>query len=402
MADTLKRLMTDETGQQIAQKLSEQNSLLGILAKKEMNLQNTWDQIADIVNAGNAESIFSVGDLLSDKYINVDNSNKEYEMPWHINDFRDFELESGDTVHGMILQSQYTTLQAVQFTNVRAFLVCPDGLSAGTYHLDFAQNWGNNAKKGITYQFTLTKDVPAGGRLAGFKYMPDSAPSSWKVYSYLEDAKTLAETVNVTEGSGGTNLGTLAYSSRTGNLNSMQETAYGRNRWSTSAIRQWLNSEKGKGEWWTPTDEFDIAPDQLATMSGFLCGLPEELKNKIKTVKVATFKNTVQEGGGIEYTYDKVFLPSLEEMYITKQNAGEGAYHKYWKIRAGATTPVSQYKENDRYKNYALENHTSAQYVRLRSAGSGIACGTWHIDPSGRVHNGNATNAYRALPLIVI
>lgn len=402
MADTLKRLMTDETGQQIAQKLSEQNSLLGILAKKEMNLQNTWDQIADIVNSGNAEGIFSVGDFLTDKYINVDNSNKEYEMPWHINDFRDYELESGNVVHGMILQSEYATLQQVQFTNVRAFLACPDGLIAGTYHLTLGASWGDNAKKDKVYQFTLTKDVPSGGRLAGFKWMPDSAPSSWKVYSYLADARTVAETVDVKEGSEGTDLGTLALNTRNGNLNSMHETAYGRNRWATSAYRQWLNSEKGKGEWWTPQDEWDIAPDQLPNLSGFLCGLPAELKAKLKRVKVVTAKNDPTEGGGTDVTYDKVFLPSLEEMHITKQKAGEGEVHKYWKIRSCATSPVPWYQANDKYIHYALENHTSAQYVRLRSARVGYACSTWGVYPSGSVYNHYATIAWRSAPLIII
>lgn len=135
-------------------------------------------------------------------------------MPWRINDFRDYEVESGDTVHGMILQSEYATLQAVQFSNIRAFLSCPEGLTAGTYHLALGQNWGNNAKKDKVYQFTLTKDVPRGGRLAGFKYMPDTAPAGWKVYSYLADAKTLAETVDVSEGSEGVDLGVMNYNSR--------------------------------------------------------------------------------------------------------------------------------------------------------------------------------------------
>lgn len=55
-------------------------------------------------------------------------------------------------------------------------------------------------------------------------------------------------------------------------MNSMQETAYGCNRWATSAMRQWLNSDAGKNEWWKQQDAFDIAPDQLATTSGFFSG----------------------------------------------------------------------------------------------------------------------------------
>lgn len=409
-----KPLIFNETGKEIVQMLRALNANVGAIAKKQMNISDDWSSIQDIVNSGNAENIFSIGGIFTEKYVNVDSSNKEYDMPWRINDFRDYEVESGDTVHGMILQSEYATLQAVQFSNIRAFLSCSEGLTAGTYHLTLGENWGNNAKKDKIYQFTLTKDVPKGGRLAGFKYMPDTNPSGWKVYSYLADAKTLAETVDVSEGSGGIDLGVMNYNTRRVienneelglknlTMNSMQETAYGCNRWATSAMRQWLNSDAGKNEWWKQQDAFDIAPDQLATTSGFLAGMPVELKSKLKRVKVVTAKNNPTEGGGTDITYDRVFLPSLEELYVTRQIAGEGEYHKYWKLRAGTTSPVPQYKENDRYKNYALENHTSAQYVRLRSAYVGYAYYVWIVNPSGYVHYNGATNAWRGVPLIVI
>ena len=335
-------------------------------------------------------------------------------MPWHINAFRNVTLESGDEVPGMILQSEFATLQGVQFTNIRAFLACPEGLKAGTYHLTIGKDWGNNAKKDKVYQFTLTKDVPKGGRLAGFKYMPDSAPTGWQVFSYSADGKTIAETVNVAEGSEGVDLGVMNYDTRrviednadlglkSLKMNSMQETAYGCNRWATSAMRQWLNSESGKGTWWTAQDEFDIAPEQLPTMSGFLAGLSVDMRSQLKRVKVVTAKNTPTESRGTDITYDRVFLPSLEEMYIAKQSDGEGGYHPYWKMRAGTDSPVPWWKDNDRYKSYALENQTSAQHVRLRSAYVGNCNHTWSVYTSGYVTSNSSTNALRALPLVAI
>ena len=412
-----KPLIFNETGKEIVQMLRALNANVGAIAKKQLNLESDWSAISDIVNAGNASDIFSIGGLFENiKYTNVDASDKkEYTMPWHINAFQDVTLESGDVVPGMVLQSEFATLQGVQFSNIRAFLACPDGLTAGTYHLTLGENWGSNAKKDKVYQFTLTKDVPKGGRLAGFKYMPDTNPSGWKVYSYLADAKTLAETVDVTEGSEGIDLGVMKYNTRrviednedlglkSLTMNSMQETGYGCNRWATSAMRQWLNSDAGKGSWWAAQDEFDIAPDQLATMSGFLAGLPVDMRSQLKRVKVVTVKNNPTEGGGTDITYDKVFLPSLEEMYVTKQVSGEGPYHPYWKLRAGTESPVPQYKNNDRYKSYALENQTSAQYVRLRSASVGFCNYAWYVGASGYVGNSFfSTNAFCALPLVVI
>lgn len=411
-----KPLLLNETGKEMVQMLKALNANVGAIAKKQMNIESDWSAISDIVNAGNASDVFSVGGVFENiKYTNVDATDKkEYTMPWHINTFRNVTLESGDEVPGMILQSEFATLQGVQFTNVRAFLACPEGLKAGTYHLTIGKDWGSNAKKDKVYQFTLTKDVPKGGRLAGFKYMPDSAPTNWQVFSYSADGKTIAETVNVAEGSEGTDLGVMNYDTRhviednadlglkSLKMNSMQETAYGCNRWATSAMRQWLNSEGAKGTWWTAQDEFDIAPEQLSTMSGFLAGLPVDMRSQLKRVKVVTVKNNPTEGGGTDITYDRVFLPSLEEMYIAKQQSGEGAYHPYWKMRAGTDSPVPLWTNNDRYKNYALENHTSAQYVRLRSANVGHCYHAWHVHTSGGVYDYGSTGALRALPLVAI
>lgn len=411
-----KPLLLNETGKEMVQMLKALNANVGAIAKKQMSIESDWSAISDIVNAGNASDIFSVGGMFENiKYTNVDAADKkEYTMPWHINAFRNVTLESGDEVPGMILQSEFATLQGVQFTNVRAFLACPEGLKAGTYHLTIGKDWGSNAKKDKVYQFTLTKDVPKGGRLAGFKYMPDSAPTNWQVFSYSADGKTIAETVSVAEGSGGTDLGVMNYDTRRAiednadlglkslKMNSMQETAYGCNRWATSAMRQWLNSEAGKGSWWTAQDEFDIAPEQLSTMSGFLAGLPVDMRSQLKRVKVVTVKNNPTEGGGTDITYDRVFLPSLEEMYIAKQQSGEGAYHPYWKMRAGADSPVPLWTNNDRYKSYALENQTSAQYVRLRSAHVGYCSYAWHVSTSGSVYSNYGTYTLRALPLVAI
>ena len=140
------------------------------------------------------------------------------------------------------------------------------------------------------------------------------------------------ETVSATQGSNGTNLGTLNYATRNDNLNSMQETGYGWNRWKTSAIRQYLNSSAPIGAWWKAQDEWDIAPNELTTKAGFLSGCSESFINAIKPVEVKTYVNTVydstQQAEDYDLTYDKVFLPSLEEMYIKYQAQGEGEMHE--------------------------------------------------------------------------
>lgn len=391
-----KRILTDDTGQEIAKALS-------VIAQTNIAHSNMdWNSVATIVADGAGEKAFAIGTQLIEKWTDTAEQ-KEYDMPWQVNHFEDVTLEDGEIVPGMWLQTHYTIPFGIQFSHQRAFIACPEGLAAGTYNFDFAKSWGNNVKPGINYQFTLTKPVEKGGRLAGCYEAPDIAPTSWKVYSYGANGTTLNETVTVTVGSGGTNIGTIPYEKRSGNLNSVQEMAYGWNRWKTSALRQWLNSNKPKGQWWTPQDQWDICPDQLANKDGFLCGMPEQMLNSLKKVKISTFANTVNDEGVEDITYDYVTLPSLGQIYAKTQIAGEGNPHTYWKRRSGKATPHAWYQDNPNMITYSVANKTSAQQVRLRSAHRGNATNAWFVNSSGRISDySNASNAFACSPLVCI
>lgn len=406
-------LFSRTDGQQLISKIGElvqqqkaANAQLAVIAgASRSSFMTSWDGIAQAVAQGYGPDLFSIGSTFSEPWTDTAASNTpSYDNPWRVNHFSDVETESGETVHGMWLENSYVTPFGVQFSYYRAFLACPDGLAAGTYHLTLGETWGNNAVKGKMYQFTLSKAVEKGGRLAGFYGMPDQSPSTWKVYSYGADGRTLNETVSVTEGTSGTDLGTMALSKRSGNMNSMHETAYGWNRWKTSAMRQWLNSDRSKGQWWTPQDQWDIAPDQLADKDGFLCGLPADMKNAIIPVKTITYVNTVNDGTNDSYdiTYDRVSLISLEQMYINPQHAGEGEAHEYWKRVNGTATKWQQWQTYPILKHYGVDNPSVAQYLRLRSAGRGYAYRAWFVGSSGNVGDDNAGVALRCSPLVVI
>lgn len=389
----------ESTMKDIAQALQ---TMAFIQAGQAANI-SSWEKIAGLVSNGYAQQIFDYGDQFIETWRDTAAS-KDYEYPWQVNHFENVELETGETVPGMFLQAHYAHPFGVQFSQARAFLRCPDGLAAGTYNVTFGATWGSkDAVKDATYQFTTTQAVPAGGCLAGFIQLPDVAASSWKVFVYAADRITKLETVAVTKGNGGTSLGTMQLAVRNGNLNSMQEAGYGWNRWKTSALRQYLNSDQPKGKWWTPQDDWDIAPDQLTAKDGFLCGMSDDMKAALKAVKVTTYTNTVNDGGTADVTYDKVFLPSLEQMNVNPQIAGEGTIHEYWIRRSSSKTKLAQYGTYPRLIHYAAENHTSPQYVRLRSAHRGTACNVWGVSASGHVNtNYGAWNAYRFAPLVSI
>ena len=283
-------------------------------------------------------------------------------------------------------------------------------MAAGTYYVTLDYNWGSeDCVKGASFCFTLTKPVPAGGKLAGFRRIADDPYSSWDVRSYDVDSKTVIETVNVKKGATGNCLINAwgPYYDGTSNINGLQRTAYGYGRWSQSAIRQYLNSDADKGKWWTPQNKFDLAPDNLDTTAGYLSGLPADLLAAIKPVKVVTYTNTCETADKAtekDITYDRVFLPSLEEMYIEPQApaGGEGTPHDYWRIISGSSQPVAQYGTYPRYKQFALTSKTSSQSVRLRSAARGSAYNAWCVTSTGGVSDSYASWAVAVAPLVVI
>ena len=375
---------------------------------KGANLPETWEQVVLAIKSKLYKEMYAVGDKFSNIWKDTNNSNKEYDNPLRINHFEDgLELEDGTTVNGMWLQTVYAHLKGVQFSHQQAFYVSGDGMVAGTYCVGFDYTWGDKGyvTKGDYWNFTLTKDVPAGGRLAGFYGAPDQPQTNWRVYVYSADGKTVLETVSaINKGQEGTLLGVMtAYGDE--NLNGIQQMAYGDNRYATSAIRQYLNSDKPKGEWWTAQTKWDIAPDQLSQIDGYLCGMDPELLAVLKPVKVVTYCNTVTATGQKQVkdiTYDKVTLISLEQMYIEPQAAGEGEAHEYYKELNGTAKKFQWWQTYEILKTFAVENPTSPQYVRLRSAIRSYACNTWFVYSSGNVSSSYASYALRPASLMFI
>lgn len=368
-------------------------------AAKQENLSD-WAQLSGLSRNGYLKELLDFGDQIKETWTDTAAS-KDYEFPWQITHFDEVELEDGEIIQGTFLEAHYTTPFGVQFSN-RAFLRCPDGLKAGTYNVTLGAKWGDkDAQKDTTWQFTLTKDVPTGGSVAGFTQMPDVTSSNWKATSYAADGITTIETVPITSGSGGTSLGTMQYATRNGNLNSMQEAGYGWNRWKYSAARQWLNSTQPKGKWWAKQDDWDIAPAQLAQKDGFLCGMPAEMLAVLKTVKVTTLANTVNDGGVTDITYDKVFLASMSQMNVNMSKE-EGVVHEYWQRRTKSKTPIEPWKKYPFMIRYSAANHTSPQSVFSCSAIRGSAYSVMYVNADGGVYVTGGWLSITYAPLVFI
>lgn len=347
------------------------SSSLGVIARAQTGVVEEMDYngIKAVVAAGNAPAVFPVGTQLVNTYTGKDG--KVYDCPWDVVKTDDIaEGETGTTAPAMVLQMHYASLEDIQFSAYQAFFVVPEaGLVAGTYNVKMGLDWGTNVKNGTVYQFTLTKNAPAGARLTGFYSAQDAAPTNWKVYVYKDQNKSeLLETCSVSAGEAGTNLGTFL-AKPNGNLNGLHPVCHGDNRWWKSAYRQYLNSDAAAGGWWTPQDEWDMKPDQADSVPGFLAGFSDDFKAALTRVKVVTYGNTVTDDSSAVVTYDKIFLPSLQEIYCSPQVSGEGTgYWPYWKERTGAKTPQAPWRTYPLRITRDLAQRTVGRDVRLRSA----------------------------------
>lgn len=398
-----------------AERVASALEIIAIANAKNIDLNNAHE-IQEIVKAGKARDFFQLGDQIDIVWQPDNSSENTYHIPFDVVSFAPAVDGLGVThPNAMWLQSHYA-LTGIQFSGNNAFYVPAEALPAGTYHFTMGNAWGSNVVKDKVYQFTTTQEVPAGGQLvlgtatSNTSGLPDTVPANWRVRTFangLQDTPT--EILELTEGSEGTDLGTLSSSTKyaESGINNMQRAAYGYNRYAHSAIRQWLNSAAGKGAWWEQKNPFDHRPDQLATVQGFMAGLPQEFLEVIRPVKITTALNTVSDSeiAASEDVADKFFLPSLEQEYIVPQASGvEGAYWEYWKERLGLNSPQIQGGNgaNPAHIRYAYENHTSAQYVRLRSAGRGTANSAWLVYTSGSASSSYATTAIRPAPACVI
>lgn len=398
----------DETAKDNGRKLDQMtaallgmSSSLGVIARAQTGVVEEMDYngIKAVVAAGNAPAVFPVGTQLVNTYTGKDG--KVYDCPWDVVKTDDIaEGETGTTAPAMVLQMHYASLEDIQFSAYQAFFVVPEaGLVAGAYNVKMGLDWGSNVKTGTVYQFTLTKNAPAGARLTGFYNAPDVAPANWKVYVYKDRMKSeLLETCNVTAGDAGTNLGTFL-AKPNGNLNGLHPVGYGDNRWWKSAYRQYLNSDAPAKEWWAPQDEWDMKPDQADTVPGFLAGFSDDFKAALTRVKVVTYGNTVTDDGSAVVTYDKIFLPSLQEIYCSPQVSGDGTgYWPYWKERTGAKTPQALWQTYPLRITRDLAQRTVGRNVRLRSALRGYGGIAFGVASSGYVHTWRAIGAYRCAP----
>ena len=192
--------------------------------------------------------------------------------------------------------------------------------------------------------------------------------------------------------------------------------SYGWNRWMYSGIRQWLNSNANKGEWWTSTHAEDVAPTQLSSVNGFMKGLPTDFINMLKPTKHETALNYVYPSGRAstyvyDTTYDTFFLPSLKEEHFQYSaqptywdgSDREGTDWEYWIQRKGEIAQdYGSSNANTNTIRYSLADKTTAKNVWLRSANRYFSYYEFQVSKTGFYASNHSIVSFGCAPAAVI
>lgn len=376
--------LSDDT---FAEKMDTMNQFLAAIATGQGgSLKPTsWSDVQALVRKGLASKVFAVGDQLTCQRGSTT-------LVWDIIGFDIDTPADKQFTHSMTLQL-HDCLPGTQYDAPEALFYCETALAAGTYNFTLRAGYDTTYGGGKTYQFTLTKEVPAGGQIT-FPWNWNTQASTTKVSTYKSRTDTAAiETVGVTEGTGGTNLGTA--DGKTTNMNHSHRIRYGSNNWVESAMRQYLNSDKAAGSVWTPQTKFDRPPSWNASTAGFMNGLDADFLAVIgKTTKV-TCRNMVTDNGGSDTTKDKFFLLSRREVFAGNEvsNVTEGEpypfysdYSDYASANAGAD------------KNRIKYRGGSPQWWWLRTPYTGNGYYVRDVYADGNLYNGNANSSGGVAP----
>lgn len=330
-------------------------------------------------------------------------------IPWRITHFEDVELASGGIAHGMWLQTSSALPYAFPYSNRNALYVTDVDLDPGTYCFNVHTS---NKDTYTSYSFTTTKTIPAGGSISFYD------ASTFSLDSWSSDHKTLIENeITSTSGSTeGTLLGEINYYSRSddGNCGCYCAAYAGDNNWATSTIRNWLNSNNDRRFDYLSENKWAVEYYSSRYMRGFLYELPDDFKNAMLTLKTRYYyydfatssANTYTSSSKkIGFSYDKVVLPTLNQMYINPANSTESSWdtpHEYWKRLNGTSQPWSWNTSYDDF-TFGILNSSSTTTSNTNLRGYGSSPSSHPVIYNKKAANNYYNNSsYYTMPMVCI
>lgn len=364
---------------------------------------NTWEDIKNAVRLGLGEKLFPVGYEFT-----TEDSVTGAVITWVVRGHNHHAAANKKLEHTMTLEAKYVygtaagTYKSLVFDAYEALYYASEEIPAGTYN--FILEYDTSSIVSGTYQFTLTKAVPAGGQIVLGTNSNSTAVTGCKIATYgtVAGVDAIESGIAVTVGSEGVNLGTVKSTSATSeNLNCAQRILWGSNNYAQSAARQWLNSDAAAGAVWTPTNKFDRRPSWATSYSGFMLGLPADFLAAVQPAAIPCRTNSVFEVNsldGTEYTVNKVyelqdkfFLLSRPEIYGSWDSATykDGELLEFYE----------GFTDTERIKYDAAG---SARHCWLRSPHPGYADYERPVLTSGALHGINACYGNGVAPACII
>ena len=341
---------------------------------------SSWANVQKLVRAGLHDKYFAVGDQL---VCNKGNA----ELTWDIIGFDHDTPTDTQFTHSMTLQLHDCLSSTMQFDAPEALYYAENGLAAGTYNFTIQSGYDTAYGGGKTYQFTLENAVEQGGQITfGWGYGTQAANA--KITSYDEDLVQI-EQVSVSEGNGGTSLGTTDGTST--NLNHIHRVRYGSNNYAQGAIRQFLNSDKSAGSVWESKTNFDRPPVWNSDTAGFMSDLDSDFLAVVGAVHKIACINNVTDGGGSVSFDDKFFLLSRSEIYGGNEvtSVDEGSPYPYYSdysdlSEAGTDTDMNRIKyRSGTAQVWGLRSSitTSGSHIRMINATGAV--GNYYANNGG-------------------
>ena len=373
MSAVTKPIVLDETFaakiDAVNEMLLHQNAVLDVLTMdKRASLATDISAVAQLCRNGEILRVMDYGDQISPAWVNGENS---YNPAMNLCHESDELLEDGETIHGAYFEWDKLTPDEMPFDECEAICYFDGTEGAGDHYITIGlgkSGWAWTAGQHI--HFTLNVAPENGDQLViELDKRANVNPTNnrtWKLYA--KGKTTVKDTGTTSNSNTGTEIGSTNATNidaTNGKINAFPRAIEGYNRWSQSAIRQYLNSEKPVGTWWTPQNPWDRPPAVADTKDGFLFGYDANVRRYFKPIKVVTVA-CAADNYAEDITYDKVFLASLDQMYFGKayngDNGKEGHYWQYYKRILGATSVVTN--TNINYPCLIKEglDPTSAEY----------------------------------------
>lgn len=361
-----------------------------------------WTEVQRVVRAGEGPKTFPVGWEFS--MINTLNNRL---FTWRVVAHDHHKKADEPEAHTMTLamKNVYSLAnggqQAVVFSQPDAWYYAEEGLEPGTYHFtggtDLTEGTGGDIKdsSGKTYQFTLTKAVPAGGQIT-IDPSEDKVFTGHNVVTFASSSSSEEiERAEITEGSEGTDLGTTGV----GNFNHFTRFRVGSNNYAQSALRQWLNTDETGNEWYKPQTRFN----RFATKGypTFKETLPADFLAAVATAEIPCQTNNIFETASLDgteftvrqtYTLKEQFFPlSRPEVYGTQEasDRGDGDFLEFYNGLTDA-------------ERIQVDVGGAARWVWLRSPSVGNAYYARHVGNSGGLNDNSANSAYAVAPACII